>query len=209
MSEIDDDLKISHLELSNNLGLTLTGNNPLIKHSGDGDLNILSNNGDIRINSNNGDTRINSNNGDIRINSNNIIVESNNYIMVESNNYITLQAANNNIYINGGFVGNFEILSSNGQASLTTLTTFLNAKNSNLNISLEAGQLGQIKNFVFYTNELSLGNNVNITVTGIRTLTITLNNPESTVSLLCSPISPIGITTSAWSIIGGHDYTII
>ena len=30
MSEIDDDLKISHLELSNNLGLTLTGNNPLL-----------------------------------------------------------------------------------------------------------------------------------------------------------------------------------
>ena len=44
MSEIDDDLKISHLELSNNLGLTLSGANTRIKHSGDGDLNILSNN---------------------------------------------------------------------------------------------------------------------------------------------------------------------
>ena len=33
MSEIDDDLKISHLELSNNLGLTLTGTNQRIKHT--------------------------------------------------------------------------------------------------------------------------------------------------------------------------------
>ena len=74
---------------------------------------------------------------------------------------------------------------------------------------MHSGQLGQIKNFVFYTNESGLGNNVNITVTGIRVLTITLNNPESTVSLLCSPISPIGIANSAWSIIGGHDYTIV
>jgi len=154
MSEIDEDLKISKLEISNNLGITLSSENARIKHTGEGDLNILS----------------------------------------------------NNIFINGGFVGNYEILDSNGNASLKTLTTFLNASNLNLNISLEAGQLGQIKNFVFYTNGVSLANRVYIRViNGIRTLIITLNNPGSTVSLLCSPV---GITTFAWSIIGGYDYTV-
>jgi len=164
MSGIDEDLKISNLELSNTLGLRLTGNNPSIKHSGNGDLNILSNNGDITINSNN--------------------------IKVE---------ASNNIFMNGGFVGNYETLSSNGNASLTILTTFLDATNGTLNINLAAGQIGQIKNFVFLTDGDNPTHNVNILVSGIMFSTITLNTAGSTVSLLYTPLN-------IWSIIGGRIY---
>ena len=173
MTEIDDDLKISKLEISNNLGLTLSAENARIKHSGEGELNILSNNGDIRINSNN--------------------------IMVESSNHITLQAASSNIFINGGFVGNYEILSSSGNASLRTLTTFLNATSSTLNITLGAGQIGQIKNFIFLTDGDNNSNVINIEVSGIMFSTITLNTPGSTVSLLYTPLN-------IWSIIGGRIY---
>ena len=164
MSEIDEDLKISNLELSSTFGIRLTGNNPSIKHSGNGDLNILSNNGDITINSNN--------------------------IMIE---------ASNNIFMNGGFVGNYETLSSNGNASLTTLTTFLDATNGTLNINLAAGQIGQIKNFVFLTDGDNVTHNVNILVSGIMFSTITLNTAGSTVSLLFTPLN-------IWSIIGGRIY---
>ena len=177
MSEIDEDLKFSNLELSNTLGLTLTGNNPSIKHSGNGDLNILSNNGDITINSNN--------------------------IMVEATNDITLQATSNNIFMNGGFVGNYETLSSNGAASLRTLTTFLNATNGSLDITLTADpnqvMVGQIKNFVFLTDGDNATHNVNISVSGIMFSTITLNTAGSTVSLLYTPLN-------IWSIIGGRIY---
>ena len=33
MSEIDEDLKISNLEISNNFGITLTGENGRLKHT--------------------------------------------------------------------------------------------------------------------------------------------------------------------------------
>ena len=176
MSEIDEDLKISKLEISNNLGLTLTAENSRIKHSGEGELNILSNNGDIRINSNN--------------------------IMIEASNNITLQAMSNNIFINGGFVGNYEILSSNGPASLRKLTTFLNAASSNLTITLndydEQPIVGQIKNFVFYTRPNETNYTVTIDVGALlNSPDIILNNPGNTVSLLYTPIN-------AWSIISSR-----
>ncbi len=166
MSEIDEDLKISNLEISNNLGLTLSGTNPLIKHSGDGDLNISSNNGNIKINSNN--------------------------IMFETSNHITLQAASNNIFMNGGFVGNHETLSSannNSYASLRTLTTFLYATNSSFTIKLGAGQIGQIKKFVFHKRDGETNYTVTIAPEASLGLfsNIILTNPGSTVSLLYTP----------------------
>jgi hypothetical protein len=122
--------------------------------------------------------------------------------MVEATNDITLQATSNNIFMNGGFVGNYETLSSDGAASLRTLTTFLNATNSNLTITLTADpnqvMVGQIKNFVFYTRPNDREYTVTIDVEAILdSPDITLTGPGKTVSLLYTPIN-------AWSIIGGR-----
>jgi hypothetical protein len=61
MSEIVHDSKLGNMELSNNLGLTLSSESPRIKHIGTGALTVSSQIGDVVINAN-GNVSINSNN---------------------------------------------------------------------------------------------------------------------------------------------------
>ena len=204
MSKIDDDFKISNLEISNNLGLTLSGENSRIKHIGEGSLSISSNNG-LNISSNNG-FNISSNTGLINITSNSNDDESIN--LLSSNGGINLQA-DTNINLLGGIVGGYDIIAPTGitttyfPASLTTLTTLLNSTNTGvssggdyLNVDLSNGTNGQIKHFALYLDGGSGNNDARIRFnTTSGSTTINLDNPGKTLSLLSTP--------SGWLRIGG------
>ena len=199
MSEILEDIKISHLEISNNSGIVLSGENSRIKHVGSGNLDILSNN-DINITATSEET------GNILITSNS---QEDNSIQLKANDGGIKIIANTNITLSGGFVGGYDTIAPTGitttyfPASLTTLTTLLDATNTGvsssgnyLNVDLSNGTVGQIKHFALYQDGGSGNNDARVRFnTTSGSTTINLDNPGKTLSLLSTP--------TGWLRIGG------
>ncbi len=110
MSEIVDDIKIQNVEVTGDLGLSLTSENPRIKHSGNGSLTIQSNSTQenaLNIIAPNGGINIQASNPQgIHINSNftisgDLVVEGN----TVTNNVTVFTSEDPVFYLNSGFTG--------------------------------------------------------------------------------------------------------
>jgi hypothetical protein len=83
-------------------------------------------------------------------------------------NPLTFGSLTNTLTLNGGIVGDVQIITGKDSATVsrTTLTTILDAGATSIEATLGIGQQGQIKNLYFLAGDAT--NNANISCTGIH-----------------------------------------
>ncbi len=118
MAEIIEDIKISILEIVDDLGINFTSDNPKILHNGSGS-------GSLTIETNSSSTDA--------------------LTLSAPNGGLILSAASGIVGITGGFAASSEQITASGAISLNHLITTFNTTSGVINATLANGEVGQMK----------------------------------------------------------------